>query len=152
MPSKKVPIKSLRGEVIAARERKQYTQADVERLSDGRISQQNLSAIESGRVRRPKIETLDALAEVLELDALDLKILAGVLSQEEAQKLKSDTPDIKKLQRRLSILQDQLSRIPEHYFADVLEALSWLPSLSETSQARVVRAFKDLVEKEKTNY
>ncbi|MCI0350752.1 MAG: transcriptional regulator [Acidobacteriales bacterium] len=153
MPTGIIPTRDLGAEIATARKRRRLTQADVARLSNGRVSQQNLSAIEAGRVKRPEPETLDALAEVLNLDALDLKMWAGILTSEEVQKQRDATMNEASrslLEIRLAHLRDQLNRIPEHYMVDVLEALMWLPSLSEESQARVIKRFKEMIEKEKT--
>lgn len=70
--------------IAAARKSKKLTQAAVADLSNGRVSQQNLSAIEKGRVKTPEAETLEGVADVLDLDVLYLKQLAGLLSADEA--------------------------------------------------------------------
>jgi transcriptional regulator with XRE-family HTH domain len=71
--------------IKAARKAKKLTLRDVERLSNGNISNVHVSEIENG-LAHPSPRMLRQLSEVLELDFLKLMILAGHITQRDITK------------------------------------------------------------------
>lgn len=72
----------------AARERKGYTLRDIERISEGEITNAYVCQIElgEGRVELPKVHKLRLLSRILDVDYVTLLIAAGYLTTKDIER------------------------------------------------------------------
>ncbi len=132
-------------EISEAREKRGWTQVELARRLKERgetISQGTISRLEAGTTDRPKPETLDAVAAVLDLDAEWLKFLAGIRNKD-AIVLTPEERRVQALARSLAALPAEIHDLISRASGDkkalrILQLMSVLSRLPAEDQAMII--------------
>ncbi len=127
-------------EIARAMERNKLDQTELAQQSG--VHQSTISNIVNGKTRQPKAENLEAIAKVLNVPSHRLKLLAGLITEEEAKIAESPpSPDPKidpEKQEWIDEFYDIFMRLDADDQRRMLEIALWMPQLSDENQELII--------------
>ncbi len=141
MPSGPDPMSQLGKEIKRAREKMKIDQSELARRSG--VHQSTISNIERGKTGQPKADNLESLAKVLGLKSRRLKMLAGILTEDEFGESQSTSPAAShdldpEIQQAIDEFYEEFMKLSAEDQRRSLKAALWMPQLSEENQELVI--------------
>lgn len=95
------------------REERGFTLRDVENISG--VSNAYLSQLESGKIRRPSVQTIYTLSKVYGVDAETMLLAIGVLKQPDIEERVTMLDRLNDLEKRVKQLESKISLSHDRY-------------------------------------